>query len=132
MANIPHLTLAQPRAAEAGRSEESKHCPALRDGATNTAPHQSCRNKTGCNYAITTARHLPNQSSFKKKNLSSHFMFQHCQPMRNHHSEELQRGNGKINSEKVSGHSSSIQLVSPPYIISPCKTLSKQNRQYLQ
>ena len=32
MANIPHLTLAQPRAAEAGRSEESKHCPALRDG----------------------------------------------------------------------------------------------------
>ena len=32
MANIPHLTLAQPRAVEAGPSEESKHCPALRDG----------------------------------------------------------------------------------------------------
>ena len=54
-----------------------------------------------------------------KKNLSRHFMFQHCQPMRNHHTEQLQGGNGKINSEKVSGQSSSIQLVSP-YIISPC------------
>ena len=56
--------------------------------------------------------------AFKKKNLSQHFMFQHCQPMRNHHTEQLQGGNGKINSEKVSGQLSSIQLVSP-YIISP-------------
>ena len=38
--------------------------------------------------------------------------------MRNHHTEQLQGGNGKINSEKVSGQSSSIHLVSP-YIISP-------------
>ena len=36
--------------------------------------------------------------------------------MRNHHTEQLQGGNGKINSEKVSGQLSSIQLVSP-YII---------------
>ena len=57
--------------------------------------------------------------AFKKKNLSRHFMFQHCQPMRNHHTEQLQGGNGKINSEKVSEQSSSIRLV-PPYIISPC------------
>ena len=28
----------QPRAAEAGWSEESKHWPALRDGAANTRP----------------------------------------------------------------------------------------------
>ena len=28
----------QPRAAEAGWSEKSKHWPALRDGAANTAP----------------------------------------------------------------------------------------------
>ena len=28
-----------------------------------------------------------------KKNLSRHFMFQHCQPMRNHHTEQLQGGN---------------------------------------
>ena len=46
-------------------------------------------------------------------------MFQYCQPMRNHHTEQLQEGNGKIYSEKVSGQSSSIQHVSP-YIISPC------------
>ena len=39
--------------------------------------------------------------AFKKKNLSRHFMFQHCQPMRNHHTEQLQGGNGKMNSEKV-------------------------------
>ena len=38
--------------------------------------------------------------------------------MRNHNTEQLQGGNGKINSEKVSGQSSSIRLVSP-YIISP-------------
>ena len=30
------------------------------------------------------------------KNLSRYFMFQHCQPMRNHHTEQLQEGNGKI------------------------------------
>ena len=46
-------------------------------------------------------------------------MFQHCQPMRNHHTEQLQGGNGKINSEKLSGQSSTIEVVSP-YIISPC------------
>ena len=57
--------------------------------------------------------------AFKKKNLSWHCMFQHSQPMRNHHKEQLQEGNGKIYSEKVSGQSSSIQHVSP-YIISPC------------
>ena len=45
-------------------------------------------------------------------------MFYHCQPMRNHHTEQLQGGNGKMNSEKVAGQSSSIHLVSP-YIISP-------------
>ena len=52
-------------------------------------------------------------------------MFQHCQPMRNHHTEQLQGGNGKINSEKVSGQSSSIQLVSP-YLISPWKIVLHQ------
>ena len=41
--------------------------------------------------------------------------------MRNHHTEQLQGGNGKIKSEKVSGQSSLIQLVSP-YIISPWAT----------
>ena len=39
--------------------------------------------------------------------------FQHCHPMRNHETDQLQGGNGKINSEKVSGQSSSIHLVSP-------------------
>ena len=58
-------------------------------------------------------------------------MFQHCQPMRNHHTEQLQGGNGKINSEKVSGQSSSIQLVSP-YIISPCLRLEPSDRSMLQ
>ena len=47
------------------------------------------------------------------KNLTQHLMFQHCQPMRNHDTEPLQEGNRKINSEKVSGPSSSIQLVHP-------------------
>ena len=49
------------------------------------------------------------------KNLTQHLMFQHCQPIRNHDAEQLQEGNGKINSEKVSGQSSSIQLVHPLY-----------------
>ena len=66
-------------------------------------------------HLVTTARHLPNQSSVFNENLTRHFMFQHCQPMRNHHTEQLQGGNGKINSEKVSGQSSSIQLVHPLY-----------------
>ena len=35
--------------------------------------------------------------------------------MRNHHTEQLQEGNGKINSENVSEQSSSIQLVHPVY-----------------
>ena len=34
-------------------------------------------------------------------------MFQHCHPMRNHDTVQLQEGNRKINSEKVSGQSSS-------------------------
>ena len=46
-------------------------------------------------------RGLSNQSSQFKKNLSRHFMFYHCQPMRNHHTEQLKGGNGKMNSEKV-------------------------------
>ena len=55
-------------------------------------------------------------------------MFQHCQPMRNHHTEQLHEGNGKINSKKVSGQSSSIQLVSP-YIISPWLKLAMGHQQ---
>ena len=47
--------------------------------------------------------------------MNRHLMFQHCQPMSNHHREQLQEGNGKISSEKVSGQSSSIQLVHPLY-----------------
>ena len=35
--------------------------------------------------------------------------------MRNHDTEQLQGGNGKINSEKVSGQLSSIQLA-PPWL----------------
>ena len=38
-----------------------------------------------------------------------------CQPMRNYDTEQLQEENRKINSEKVSGQSSSIQLVHPLY-----------------
>ena len=50
MANIPHLTPAQPRAVEAGPSEESKHCPALALACTEgwCSQHRTCRNKTGC------------------------------------------------------------------------------------
>ena len=79
-------------------------------------------------HAITSARHLPNQSSWFKKNLTRHFMFQHCQPMRNHHTEQLQGGNGKIYSENVSEQSSSIRLV-PPYIISPWCALEPEKLQ---
>ena len=56
--------------------------------------------------------------SWFQKNLSQHFMFHHGQSMRDQHTEHLHGGNGKMNSEKVSGQLSSIQLVSP-YIISP-------------
>ena len=66
------------------------------------------------NQACTSAQHLPNPAVFKKK-LSRHFIFQLCQPMRNHDTEQLQEGNGKINSEKMSGQLSSIQLVYPLY-----------------
>ena len=38
-----------------------------------------------------------------------------CQPMRNYDTEQIQKENRKINSEKVSGQSSSIQLVHPLY-----------------
>ena len=55
-----------------------------------------------------------NPSSFIK-NLSRHFMSQHCQPISNHHREQPQERNRKINSEKVSGQLSSIQLVYPLY-----------------
>ena len=54
-------------------------------------------------------------------------MFQHCQPMRNHDTEQLQEGNRKITSEKVSGQLSSIQLVHPLYtsmIISSVSTFT--------
>ena len=64
-----------------------------------------------------SALHLPNQSSVLNENLIQHFMFQHCQPMKNHDTGQLQEGNRKINSEKVSGQSSSIQLVHPLYTI---------------
>ena len=37
------------------------------------------------------------------KNLTPHLIFHHCQPMKNLDTEQLQEGNGKINSEKVSG-----------------------------
>ena len=49
-------------------------------------------------------------------NLTWHFMFQHCQPMRNHDTEQLQEGYEKMNSEKLSGQSYSIQLVHPLYM----------------
>ena len=39
--------------------------------------------------------------------------------MRNHDTEQLQKGNRKINSEKVSGQLSSIQLVHPLYYTHP-------------
>ena len=39
--------------------------------------------------------------------------------MRNHHTEQLQERNGKVNSEKVSGQSSSIKLVYPLYTSTP-------------
>ena len=45
-------------------------------------------------------------------------MFEHCQPMRNH-TEQLQEGNGKINLDKGSEQSSSIQLVHPFYTSMP-------------
>ena len=66
-------------------------------------------------HVFTGAWHLPNQSSCLNQNVTQHFMFQHCQPMRNHNTEQLHEGNRKINSEKVSGQSSSIQLVHPLY-----------------
>ena len=47
------------------------------------------------------------------KNLTQHFTFEPCQPKRNYDTEQLQEGNGKIDSEKVPGQSSSIQLVHP-------------------
>ena len=56
-----------------------------------------------------------NLRTFYVTELNSDFMFQHCQPMRNHDTEQLQEGNRKINSEKVLGQSSSIQLVHPLY-----------------
>ena len=86
-------------------------CPTQQQRSRSEALGQAC-------YHNCTTFTKPIQL-FKKKNLSRHFMFQHCQPMRNHHTEQLQGGNGKINSEKVSEQSSSIRLV-PPYIISPC------------
>ena len=43
-----------------------------------------------CNHVFTSAQHLPNQSSVFNENLTRHFMFQHCQPMRNHDTEQLQ------------------------------------------
>ena len=41
-------------------------------------------------HGVTGAQHLPNQSSCLNQNLTRHFMFQHCQPMRNHDTEQLQ------------------------------------------
>ena len=45
------------------------------------------------------------------QNLTQQLMFQYYQPMRNHDTGQLQEGNRKINSEKVSGQSSPIHLV---------------------
>ena len=56
---------------------------------------------TGYNMLLQLNNIYQTNPAFKKKNLSRHFMFQHCQLMRNNHTEQLQGGNGKINSESV-------------------------------
>ena len=44
---------------------------------------RDCLHSQPClDHVVTTARHLPNQSSVFNENLTWHFMFQHCQPMR--------------------------------------------------
>ena len=95
---------------------------------------RDCLHSQPClDHVVTTARHLPNQSSVFNENLTRHFMFQHCQPMSNHHTERLQGGNRKINSEKVSGQSSSIQLVHPFYtsMIQTAQSLHNVSKQRL-
>ena len=69
-------------------------------------------------HVVTTARHLPNQSSVFNENLTWHFMFQHCQPMRNHDTEQLQE------EEKCQGNRlQSILCLNVS--ISPCKIPKK-------
>ena len=74
----------------------------------------SCQSDENTGYIMRLQLNSIHQTNpaFKKKNLSRHFMFQHCQLMRNHHTEQLQEGNRKLNSEKVS---SSSQLMHPLY-----------------
>ena len=50
------------------------------------------------------AWHLPNQSSCLNQNVTQHFMFQHCQPMKNHHTEQLQEEIEKYIQKKWQGN----------------------------